>query len=188
MKMRGRLVDITQDILNGGFQLRLAVSAIPSGVERLREEGDLAITLAKWREQRSLTANAYYWVLVTKIAEAAGMSNARAHNMLLRSYGVPETIGGQLTIAMLPVEAEDEILERELYHLKPTSKTKVGKDGQIFRAYILLKGSSDYDTKEMARLIDGTVEEAKMLGLETLPEEEIERMMAAYEVNHTNGR
>lgn len=116
------------------------------------------------------------------------MSNARAHNMLLRSYGVPETIGGQLTIAMLPVEAEDEILERELYHLKPTSKTKVGKDGQIFRAYILLKGSSDYDTKEMARLIDGTVEEAKMLGLETLPKEEIERMMAAYEVNHTNGR
>lgn len=40
----------------------------------------------------------------------------------------------------------------------------------------------------MARLIDGTVEEAKMLGLETLPKEEIERMMAAYEVNHTNGR
>lgn len=188
MKMRGRLVDITQDILNGGFQLRLAVGTIPSGVETLRKDTDLAISLAKWREQRSLSANAYYWVLVSKIAEAAGMSNARAHNMLLRSYGVPETIGGQLTIAMLPVEAEDEILERELYHLKPTSKTKVGKDGQIFRAYILLKGSSDYDTKEMARLIDGTVEEAKMLGLETLPKEEIERMMAAYEVNHTNGR
>ena len=187
MKLKADNLNIMQDILNGGFLLSMHVSQIPSGAEKLREEA-LAVSITKWRERRSLTANAYYWVLVSKIAEAAGMSNARAHNMLLRSYGVPETIGGQLTIAMLPVEAEDEILERELYHLKPTSKTKVGKDGQIFRAYILLKGSSDYDTKEMARLIDGTVEEAKMLGLETLPEEEIERMMAAYEVNHTNGR
>ena len=187
MKLKADNLNIMQDILNGGFLLSMHVSQIPSGAEKLREE-TLAVSITKWRERRSLTANAYYWVLVSKIAEAAGMSNARAHNMLLRSYGVPETIGGQLTIAMLPVEAEDEILERELYHLKPTSKTKVGKDGQIFRAYILLKGSSDYDTKEMARLIDGTVEEAKMLGLETLPEEEIERMMAAYEVNHTNGR
>ena len=51
MKMRGRLVDITQDILNGGYQLRLAVGTIPSGVERLREEQDLSITLTKWREQ-----------------------------------------------------------------------------------------------------------------------------------------
>lgn len=187
MKLKADNLNIMQDILNGGFLLSMHVSEIPSGAEKLREEA-LAVSITKWRERRSLTANAYYWVLVSKIAEAAGMSNARAHNMLLRSYGVPETIGGQLTIAMLPVEAEDEILERELYHLKPTSKTKVGKDGQIFRAYILLKGSSDYDTKEMARLIDGTVEEAKMLGLETLPEEEIERMMAAYEVNHTNGR
>ena len=187
MKLKADDLNIMQDILNGGFLLSMHVREIPSGAEKLREEA-LAVSITKWRERRSLTANAYYWVLVSKIAEAAGMSNARAHNMLLRSYGVPETIGGQLTIAMLPVEAEDEILERELYHLKPTSKTKVGKDGQIFRAYILLKGSSDYDTKEMARLIDGTVEEAKMLGLETLPEEEIERMMAAYEVNHTNGR
>lgn len=187
MKLKADNLNIMQDILNGGFLLSMHVSEIPSGAEKLREEA-LAVSITKWRERRSLTANAYYWVLVSKIAEAAGMSNARAHNMLLRSYGVPETIGGQLTIAMLPVEAEDEILERELYHLKPTSKTKVGKDGQIFRAYILLKGSSDYDSKEMARLIDGTVEEAKMLGLETLPEEEIERMMAAYEINHTNGR
>lgn len=190
MKMRGRLVDITQDILNGGFQLRLAVGTIPSGVERLREESDLAISLKKWREHRSLSANAYYWVLVGKLSELTGQPNAVIHNMLLRRYGVAEIVGGQLLTVMVPDtdEAERETLEKEIYHLKPTSKLKEGKDGRMFRAYILLKGSSDFDTKEMARLIDGTVEEAKMLGLETLPEEEIERMMAAYEVNHTNGR
>ena len=182
MKMRGKLVDITQDILNGGFQLRLAVATIPSGVERLREEDDLAVTLTKWREQRSLTANAYYWVLVGKISEITGYSNAAVHNLLLRRYGVPESIDGDLITTFVPDtdEAANDILQKEIYHLKPTSYTKTGKDGKAFRAYILLKGSSDFDSKEMARLIDGTIEEAKDLGIDTLSTTEVERMMADY--------
>ena len=188
MKMRGKLVDITQDILNGGFQLRLAVATIPSGVERLREEDDLAVTLTKWRQQRSLTANAYYWVLVGKISEIAKMSNAAVHNLLLRRYGVPETIDGELITTFIPDtdEASKDVLEKEIYHLKPTSYTKQGKNG-TFRAYVLLKGSSDFDTKEMATLIDGTVQEAKDLGIETLPHEDLERMMEDYE-KHFAGR
>lgn len=188
MKMRGKLVDITQDILNGGFQLRLAVATIPSGVERLREEDDLAVTLTKWREQRSLTANAYYWVLVGKISEITGHSNAAVHNLLLRRYGVPETIDGELITTFIPDtdEAAEDILQKEIYHLKQTSYTKQGKNG-TFRAYVLMKGSSDFDTKEMATLIDGTVQEAKDLGIETLPHEDLERMMEDYE-KHFAGR
>lgn len=182
MKMRGRLVDITQDILNGGFQLRLAVGAIPSGVERLREGTDLAITLAKWREQRSLSANAYYWVIIGKISEITGYSNAAVHNLLLRRYGVPENIDGELITTFIPDtdEAEKDVLEKEIYHLKPTSYTKQGKNG-TFRAYVLMKGSSDFDTKEMTRLIDGAIDEAKDLGIDTVSTEEVKRMMEDYE-------
>ena len=95
MKLKGRLVDITQDILAGGFQIRLAVDTVPSGVERLREETALAITLAKWREQRSLTANAYYWVIVGKIADMLKISQSVVHNILLRRDGAPEIIDGE---------------------------------------------------------------------------------------------
>ena len=182
MKLKGRLVDITQDILAGGFQIRLAVDTVPSGVERLREETALAITLAKWREQRSLTANAYYWVIVGKIADMLKISQSVVHNILLRRYGAPEIIDGEtLTIMVADTEeAEENVLNSELYHLKPTSFTKEGKDGRMFRAYRVLKGSSAYDSKEMATLIDGAVSEAKEMGIETLPDWEIEKMKEAY--------
>lgn len=47
-----------------------------------------------------------------------------------------------------------------------------------------MRGSHTYDTKEMSRLIDGTVEEAKELGIETLTPDQVERMKQAWK----NGR
>jgi hypothetical protein len=44
----------------------------------------------------------------------------------------------------------------------------------------MIKGSSEYDTKEMSRFIDGIVAEAKELGIETLPPAELETMMKAW--------
>ena len=182
MKMRGRLKDIMQDVRNGGFDISFHVQAVPSGVETLREDTDLAITLAKWREQRSLSANAYYWVIIGKISEITGYSNAAVHNLLLRRYGEVETIDGELITTFIPDtdEAAKDVLNKEIYHLKPTSYTKQGKNG-TFRAYVLLKGSSDFDTKEMSRLIDGAIEEAKDLGIDTVSTEEVKRMMEDYE-------
>ena len=47
----------------------------------------------------------------------------------------------------------------------------------------MLRGSSTYDTKEMSELIDGLVSECREQGIETLPSEEFDRMMAAYDQN-----
>ena len=47
----------------------------------------------------------------------------------------------------------------------------------------MLRGSSTYNTEEMSKLIDGLVSECKEQGIETLPPEELERMMQAYEQN-----
>lgn len=187
--MRGRLIDITKDLLTGEFQLRLAVRTIPSGVERLREETDLSITMTKWRERRTLTANAYYWVIVTKLSEISGFSNARVHNMLLSRYGVLEQMEGETLTVMIPNtdEAAEDVLEKEIYHLKPTSHVKQGKNGQMFRAYYLMKGSSDMDTKEFSRLLDGAIDEAKACGIDVLPPDEIERMMEDYEKHFAKG-
>ena len=48
--------------------------------------------------------------------------------------------------------------------------------GKNFTHYKVFKGSSEYDSREMAVLIDGIVSEAKELGIETLPNDEIERI------------
>lgn len=189
MKLKGRLVDISKDVFDGGYFIRIAVKEVPSGIDRFRE-ADLSLSMSIWREQRSLSANAYYWVLVSKIADAIGQNQSVVHNILLRRYGQPKIIDGEpvTTLLLDTDEAEQVALEDEEQHLKPTSHLKEGKDGRIWRFYRVLKGSSQYDTKEMATLIDGAISEAKEMGLETLPSWEIERMMGEYAKHHTDER
>ena len=73
----------------------------------------------------------------------------------------------------------DQYLTYEHNHLYPTEVTE-DRNGVIYRWFIKIKGSSEYDTREMAHLIDGTVEDAKELDIETLPPDEIEKMKAAW--------
>lgn len=189
MELRGRLLDIVRDWKTGEFRITLGVESVPSGIDSLRER-DLAISLKKWRGKRSLPANAYYWVLVAKISDAIGQNQAVVHNILLRRYGQMKLVGGEIvtTLILDTVEAEQDVLEDELTHLKPTSVLKEGKDGRRWRVYREIKGSSKYDSKEMATLIDGAVSEAREMGLETLPDGELERMMESYEEHHAGRR
>lgn len=52
-----------------------------------------------------------------------------------------------------------------------------------YRTYVMLKGSSDYDTREMSELIDGLVSECKECGIETATPEELQRMLDLYDQN-----
>jgi len=126
-------------------------------------------------QKRSLNANALYWEIVGQIAKSIGQTNNHVHNHLLRSYGEMEKIDGNLVYIVIPDGNDSQVLEAESYHLKPTSQVKVGKDGKIYRTYILMKGSSTYDTKEMARLIDGAIALAKDMGLSVENENEVRR-------------
>ena len=146
----------------------------------------LTIQIKKYRKKRSLDANAYYWVLLSRLAEGAGTSKPQAHNLMLRRYGQNDMASGGLSYLVIPntPQAEKRIDEEEMFHARPTTEIKAGKDGETYRTYILLAGSSTYDTKEMSELINGLVSECKEQGIETLPPEELARMMAEYEENH----
>ena len=60
--------------------------------------------------------------------------------------------------------------------MKPTSEVKVGSDGSPYRTYILMRGSHQYNSKEMSVLIDGLVSECKEHNIETLTPEELARL------------
>ena len=59
-------------------------------------------------------------------------------------------------------------------YFEPVATTML--QGKEFTHYKIYKGSSEYDRKEMSILIDGIVQEAKNLDIETLPPQEIERL------------
>lgn len=129
------------------------------------------------RSRRSMDANAYYWVLVGKLAKKLNISTARLHNLLLRDNGLPFMIDGHISMQPIPdtEAAEEQVLESSTYHLKPTSGVIEGKDG-IYRWYIVLRGSSTYNTEEFSGLLNRIVAECKEQGIETMTPEELHRM------------
>lgn len=51
-----------------------------------------------------------------------------------------------------------------------------------YRVYLLLRGSHTYNTQEMSRLIDGTIQDAKEQGIETATPDELRRMKEQWKV------
>lgn len=135
--------------------------------EELKDCGKLSLEIKKYRRKRSLDANAYYWVLVGKLAKVLGMSNSEVHNMALRGYGQPEIYEGKGVYMTIPDtdSARRKVDNAMDYHLAPTSQVREGNDGVMYRTYKLLRGSHTYNTEEMARLIDGMVTLCKEAGI-----------------------
>ena len=126
-----------------------------------------------YRPKRTLTQNAYFHVLVGKIAEKVRSTNAEIKNLLLSDYGVVDVEMGAVIIE------DSKPWQRSPYlHLHPTANTSILANGRLYRTCYVMKGSHELNTTEMARLLDGTMEEAKRLGIETLPAHELERMRA----------
>ena len=188
MEFTGKLISVAKDWITGQFQLTFSMNEQEKAefIDDIKGVEKLNIKAVKYRTKRSLDANAYYWQLLSKVADRSGASNLHTHNIMLRRYGQKLVIDGQLIYLMFPDtdEAERLVNESETYHVQATPQVKEGADGKMWRTYIMLRGSSDYDTKEMSTLIDGLVSEAKELGIETMTTEELERMMQQYEKHY----
>lgn len=186
MESKGTLIDVSRDWKTGKMRLTFEFdSDVSAAIDKIKDKL-LRITVKLWRDKRSLDANSYYWVLLSRLAEAVGISKPRAHNLMLRKYGQNLVIDSQIAFLVIPdtEEAEETALEAESFHIRPTSQVKQGKDGKMYRTYTVLAGSSTYDTKEMSELINGLVSECKEQGIETLTPDELARMMKDYEEKH----
>lgn len=133
---------------------------------------ELDLSLKEFKPKRSLNANAYMWALIGKIAEAMRISQDEVYHKMLCDYGTYEKEDGVTQI--LSIRADAKLTGWLWIHTKPI-KT-VDLEGKRFTHYALIKGSSDYNTKEMSFLLDGVIYEAKELGIEVMTPEELERL------------
>lgn len=116
------------------------------------------------KAKRTLTQNAYYWVLLHELAKALKIDNDTAHKMMLERYGVYEVISVQSGIDLTGYfKYFDEI----------GSGTVNGKQ---FTHYKIFKGSSQMDSKEFAVLLDGLISDCEEIGIPTLTREEIAKL------------
>ena len=139
---------------------------------RLGEEYDL--TISKRFGKRSLNANSYHWVLCEKMAKKLRTSKYEVHNQLMCDYGTDwlDENGDHVYVLM---KDNGSYLRQETMHYRPTDATEDRK-GTQYRWFVLLLPSHLMNTQQMSCLIDGTVADAKEMGIEVRTPDEIERM------------
>lgn len=116
------------------------------------------------RAKRSLNANAYLWALLDQMANALNTSKDEVYLQMLEYYGV-------FTYLAVKPSVVDRVMQEWRIVRNLGEATVNGKKAIQLQCYF---GSSTYDTKEMSRLLDGVVSEAKLLGIETMTTSEIE--------------
>lgn len=123
--------------------------------------------------KRSLNANAYCWVLMNKIADAIKSTKEEVYREYIKNKGI-------FRLITMNKEATDTFIrvwqEKGLGWICDTSESKY--EGMI--DVVAYYGTSSYNTKQMANFIDYVVDEAKNLGIETLPPDEIERLKSLW--------
>ena len=148
--------------------------------QKFKECPKINIKLTEYKERRSLDANAYYWLLVGKLSKALNISTSFCHNVMLRRYGVLEMVDDAPIYLLIQDtdEASRKADEAEKYHIKPTSNVRTGNDGKMYRTYMMLKGSHEYDTAEMATLIAGIRSECVNVGIPVETPDEIANLLS----------
>lgn len=116
------------------------------------------------RRRRSLTQNAYYWVMLNKLARKLRMPDSEVHMNMLRDYGVHEVFS---ILDDVPIDGYFRYYD------------VIGRgysNGRIFKHVRVYKGSSQMNSAEFSRLIDGLREECELQGIDVATPSEIAEM------------
>ena len=82
MNFTGRFDNLMVDLVDNKQKAIFALNEdAKQAFDDLKGCKKLSITIKKYRQKRSLDANSYYWVLITKLAKKISLSNPELHNM-----------------------------------------------------------------------------------------------------------
>lgn len=168
MEVKAKLKNVYQNRADDCIE---AVFEIPNeDMLNLRGQ-DLRMKLTKWSEHRSLDANKYCWKLCTLLAEKLKSSKDEIYEEELFKYGYLDD--PVITITVLS-KVDMRLIDG---HWKYYSTSSDGK----FKSYMRVRGSSEYDRREMAHFLDMIIQDCKEQDIETLPPAELERLKQAWE-------
>lgn len=137
--------------------------------------------LKRYRQKRSLDANAYCWVLCQKLAEVLGLTKEEIYLEHIKAIGQFEIV---------PVK--EETVEK---FVAAWSKNGIGWPAEVlddsklpgYKRVAAYYGSSTYNTEEMSWLLRNIIQDCKDQGIETLTPEELARMEADWNEQANQG-
>lgn len=167
------------------FAIRTDLGALEEYLKRFGDKKILIRTSA-YSEKKTLTANGYYWHLVEEIvkvrrAEEPNLTKEEVHRDMMRDYGTwDKWSDGTIRYELIP---KDKQLPKDKYYWDARTEVTVKGEnsGEVkCRVYIVIKGSHNYNRAEMSQLIDGAIQEAKDLGIPTITDKEMEKLLNAW--------
>ncbi len=144
-------------------------SEIQQYIFKLDKDTKYDIKIDKHKRKRSLDANAYSWVLQNEISNVLRISKEEVHFNMLKSYGQRDYVSLLANIDPHPYFPYFE----EQGTFKHRNNT--------FKSYMIYKPTRNYNSREMSIFIDGLIQEARNLGIETKEDKEIEAMLKEME-------
>lgn len=174
MELTGRIKGVSFDYLSGKplvtFELNERNSALEM-VDELKSAEKLTLKVGKFKQKRSLDANAYCWTLIGKIAEKTNVPKQEVYMEAIRQ------MGGNYEIVCIKTEAADSLRsawesngigwQTEIMYSKIKGCTNV----------FLYYGSSIYTVDQMQRLISIIKQDCDALGIETKSQAEIDSLL-----------
>lgn len=168
--MKARLHDLSF-ARDGGYLLTIATRENVGVLYDELHEKDVDVTVKKHREKRSLDANAYFWVLVDRLAEKTRIPKTDIYRRYIRE------IGGNHEMVCV-IDSAVEKLRNGWEHnglgwQTDTMPSRIPGCTNV----ILYYGSSTYNTRQMSHLIDMAVQDCQEQNIETLSPEKLAGMM-----------
>lgn len=172
METKATLISWHRDYRSGKYQAVFETDRPPAD----DLNGVLRLTVKRWREKRSLDQNGYMWELIQKIAVCTDSTKSEVYEEFLREHGFLDSDeNGYITITL----RSDIDIDRLPGHWRTYAT-----DNPEWRVCRKVRGTSEYDTKEMSYFLDRVIEQAEELGIETLPPDELEKIKS-YERQRT---
>lgn len=142
--------------------------------EELKDCEKLSIKINKFKKKRSLDANAYCWVLISKIAEKTNVSTTEVYRSAIKE------IGGNSDTVCIQDHAVEQLCagwsRNGIGWVTDTFPSKIEGCTNV----ILYYGSSTYDSSQMTRLINILVQECYQLGIETKSPDEVASLLLSW--------
>lgn len=146
-------------------------------VEELKNENKLNVELKKYRKTRSLDANSYFWKMLSELCELAEIDTVEEYKRRVKELGIFK----QFRIQTEDVKTFEKVwTDRGIAWFCEIADTEyLGNiEFKIINAYY---GSSSFNSKQMSRLIDGVVQDCKIYGIETKPQQEIDSLLKEWD-------
>ena len=184
MKIKGKIVDIALDYISHKpkitFQLTNQVDILTDEFNKLQEEELLDIEIDKHRDRRSNDANSYFHLLVNKLARHYNLSDEEMKIKMNLSYG---TIAKDVNEKALGAKVPKGTDMQSFYSYSKWYKEQDGCD-----CYLFYKRTHTLNTLEFSQLLSGVIQECKDVGIKTLEDYEIDKMLEEYDKKFSNSK